>query len=86
MRQPIQSSSQQNATSPRVVTRETLAAMPAEWVTQLNEAATQVDGELISQLIAQIPQEQVDLANGLTDLVNNYRFDRIIALTQIATE
>jgi hypothetical protein len=60
--------------------------MPAEWVTQLNEAATQVDGELISQLIAQIPQEQVDLANGLTDLVNNYRFDRIIALTQIATE
>jgi CheY-like chemotaxis protein len=84
--QSIQSSSQQNATSPRVVTRETLAAMPAEWVTQLNEAATQVDGELISQLIAQIPQEQVDLANGLTDLVNNYRFDRIIALTQIATE
>ncbi|MDP8965323.1 MAG: PAS domain S-box protein [Cyanobacteriota bacterium] len=84
--QSIQSSSQQNATSPGVLTRETLAAMPAEWVTQLNEAATQVDGELISQLIAQIPQEQVDLANGLTDLVNNYRFDRIIALTQIATE
>jgi CheY-like chemotaxis protein len=84
--QSIQSSSRYQGTTQSVLTPEALAAMPAEWVAQLNEAATQVDGELISQLIAQIPQEKVELANGLTDLVNNYRFDQIIALTQLATE
>jgi hypothetical protein len=84
--QSIQSSSPQHGMSKAVLTPEALAAMPAEWVAQLNEAATQVDSELIDQLIAQIPDEEVELANGLTDLVNNYRFDQIIALTQLATE
>ncbi|HEY9798691.1 MAG TPA: PAS domain S-box protein [Leptolyngbyaceae cyanobacterium] len=84
--QSIQSSSPQHGMSKAVLTPEDLATMPAEWVAQLNEAATQVDSELIDQLIAQIPDEKVELANGLTDLVNNYRFDQIIALTQVPTE
>jgi CheY-like chemotaxis protein len=71
--------SQQQATAQFVLTPEAFATMPVEWRTQLYEAATQVDGDLIAQLIAQIPQEQINLANGLTDLVNNYHFDQIIA-------
>ncbi|HEY9671743.1 MAG TPA: PAS domain S-box protein [Waterburya sp.] len=78
--QSTQSSSQQQGTCPIVLTPEALAVMPAEWVAQLYQAATQVDDELVLNLIAQIPDEQVELANGLTDLVNNYRFDQIIAL------
>ncbi|HBB31306.1 MAG TPA: hybrid sensor histidine kinase/response regulator, partial [Cyanobacteria bacterium UBA9273] len=68
------------ATQHQGLTPAALAAMPPEWVAQLHQAATQVDGELIAQLIAQIPEEAIELANGLTQLVNNYRFDRIIAL------
>jgi PAS domain S-box-containing protein len=83
--QAIQSSSQRQSTSQLALTPDALAVMPAEWVKQLSEAATQVDSELVVQLIAQIPEEAVELANGLTNLVNNYRFDRIIALTQLAT-
>jgi CheY-like chemotaxis protein len=84
--QSIQSSSQQQGMSKAVLTPEDLAKMPAEWVAQLHKAATQVDSQLIDQLIAQIPEQEVELANGLVDLVNNYRFDQIIALTQVATE
>ena len=84
--QSIQSSFQQHGMCKAVLTPEDLARMPAEWVQELHKASTQVDSELIAQLIAQIPDEEVELANGLVDLVNNYRFDQIIALTQIATE
>jgi CheY-like chemotaxis protein len=79
---PILSSHQDLDTSPIVLTPETLSVMPADWVAQLHQAAIQVDGELISQLIAQIPEEEVKLAHSLRDLVNNYRFDEIIAVTQ----
>jgi PAS domain S-box-containing protein len=59
-----------------------LDTMPVEWREQLYQAATQVDGEQILQLIQQIPTEQNNLALALTDLVNNYRFDRIVAITR----
>jgi CheY-like chemotaxis protein len=84
--QAIQSSSVHQSASQVALRPDALAVMPAEWVKQLSEAATQVDSELVVQLIAQIPEEAVELANGLTNLVNNYRFDRIIALTQLVTE
>jgi CheY-like chemotaxis protein len=61
---------------------ELLDAMPVEWREQLHQAATQVDAEQILQLIQQIPTEYANLTFALTDLVNRYRFDRIVALTQ----
>ncbi|HEY9707108.1 MAG TPA: ATP-binding protein, partial [Oculatellaceae cyanobacterium] len=84
--QTLQSSSQRQDTSPVVLTPEALAVMPADWVAQLYQAARQVDDELVSNLIAQIPEEEVDLVKGLTDLMNNYRFDQIISLTQLPAE
>ncbi len=84
--QTLQSSSQHHDTFQAVLTPDALAAMPADWVAQLYKAASQVDDELVSNLIAQIPKEKVELANGLTDLMNNYRFDQIIALIQPAAE
>ncbi len=59
-----------------------LMAMPEEWVTSLHQAAVQVDAELIFQLIEQIPETHLTLAQGLADLVNHFCFDEIIELTQ----
>jgi PAS domain S-box-containing protein len=59
-----------------------LEKMPTSWQEQLHLAATQVDAEQIVQLIQQIPPEYSNLALAITDLVNCYRFDRIVELTQ----
>jgi hypothetical protein len=58
-----------------------LEKMPTSWQEQLHLAATQVDAEQIVQLIQQIPPEYSNLALAITDLVNCYRFDRIMELT-----
>jgi PAS domain S-box-containing protein len=58
-----------------------LEKMPAEWRSQLYQAATQVDAEEIIQLTRQIPPEYSDLAVAIADLANRYRFDRIVELT-----
>jgi CheY-like chemotaxis protein len=85
--QSVESSPQPQVAAQAVLTPEALAVvMPAEWLAQLQQAATRVDAREVLKLITQIPQEEVQLANGLTDLVNNYRFDQIIALTQLADE
>jgi len=67
------------------LTREALAVMPAEWVAQLYQAANQVNNQQIFQLIEQIPSEHDPVAIALTDLVRNFRCDKIIDLTEPAT-
>lgn len=65
------------------INRELLDAMPSKWLQKLHQAATQVDGEQVLELIEQIPTQYANLALALTDLVERYRFDRIVALTQL---
>ncbi|NEP48196.1 MAG: response regulator [Moorea sp. SIO3C2] len=67
------------------LTREALAVMPAEWVAQLYQAANEVNNQQIFQLIEQIPSEHDPVAIALTDLVRNFRCDKIIDLTEPAT-
>ncbi|NEO38569.1 MAG: response regulator [Moorea sp. SIOASIH] len=79
-----------SATSPQrsateALTREALAVMPAEWVEQLYQAANQVNNQRIFQLIEQIPSEHGPVAIALTDLVRNFRCDKIIDLTEPPT-
>ncbi|WP_293114356.1 DAHL domain-containing protein [Moorena sp. SIO4G3] len=66
------------------LTREALAVMPAEWVAQLYQAANEVNNQRIFQLIEQIPSEHDPVAIALTDLVRNFRCDKIIDLTEPA--
>nr|RNJ66638.1 MAG: hybrid sensor histidine kinase/response regulator [Leptolyngbya sp. IPPAS B-1204] len=54
-----------------------LALMPVDWVRTLRQTALQLDGKQILQLIEQIPATQTLLIHSLTDLVNNFRFDKI---------
>ncbi|HEY9643263.1 MAG TPA: ATP-binding protein [Coleofasciculaceae cyanobacterium] len=64
------------------LTAESLTVMPAEWITQLYQAANQVNNPLLFQLIEQIPEEQALLANTLRSWVHNFRCDQIIALVE----
>ncbi|WGV23377.1 PAS domain S-box protein [Halotia branconii] len=58
-----------------------IQVMPAQWIAELNQAAIEVDGERICQLIEQIDLTQSYLAAELTNLVRNFCFDEIIELT-----
>ncbi|MDZ4871442.1 MAG: hypothetical protein CLLPBCKN_000830 [Chroococcidiopsis cubana SAG 39.79] len=57
--------------------------MPSEWVAQLHQAALRTDEKLIFDLLEQIPQDYAPMATALADLVNNFRIDKIIDLTQL---
>ena len=56
-----------------------LEVMPSEWLTQLKEAASELDEDLIANLLAQIPDEHTLLAQVLQNKVSNFDFDEIVA-------
>lgn len=65
------------------LTTEDLSVMPTDWVVELHRAALCVDDNRILELIEQIPETEANLAKALTDLVDNFRIDIIIDLTQL---
>lgn len=67
--------------SPVTLHASDLLAMPSTWIAELRHAARLCDDNEIAQLIEQIPPEQVAVANGLRQLVQNYKFKQIIDLT-----
>jgi PAS domain S-box-containing protein len=62
--------------------KNSLSAMPIEWIKQLHQAAVEVDSEQILNLLDRIPSDNKNLFHSLTYLVNNYCFEEIISLTQ----
>ncbi|WP_088889241.1 AAA-like domain-containing protein [Leptolyngbya ohadii] len=67
---------------PEQLTAEMLTLMPLEWVRQLHQAALYTDEQQILTLLEQIPRSHGSIASALTDIVNNFRCDRILNLTQ----
>lgn len=65
---------------------ECLAQMPVEWVKQLHQAATQVNGRQIETLSEKISQSNPRLANAIVELVNNFCFEEIVTVTQQSFE
>jgi signal transduction histidine kinase len=59
-----------------------LAKMPLAWVKELYEAANVVNEELVFELIQKILQDNTCLALALTDLLNDFRLDVIVRITQ----
>jgi GAF domain-containing protein/CheY-like chemotaxis protein len=59
-----------------------LAALPAEWLAALRQAADEVDTALADAAITRIRERDAALADGLADLVSNYRFDKLQLLIQ----
>ncbi|WP_445246031.1 PAS domain S-box protein [Microcoleus sp. OTE_8_concoct_300] len=76
--------SEESASLPRVeLSREALAMMPPEWLQQMYDAAYYCDGDLLLQLIEQIPTSQVAIANALKDLALSFQTDLIMELTDL---
>lgn len=51
--------------------------MPKPWLHNLYQAALEADAELILELIEKIPNDQMNLARYLNDLVDNFEFEAI---------
>lgn len=64
------------------LTRESLMVMPLKWRSQLYDAAAKVDNQEILQLLSEIPQEYESLARGIETLVEHFRCDKILDLTE----
>ncbi|GAX37137.1 GAF domain-containing protein [Nodularia sp. NIES-3585] len=59
-----------------------LAIMPVSWIAKLHQVAAQGNDSSSLHLVAQIPAEHTGLIAALTQLIETYQFDKIIALTQ----
>ena len=57
-----------------------LEVMSSDWLTQLEQAASELDEDLIAELLNQIPDEHTLLAKALQNKVNDFDFDDIVAL------
>lgn len=64
------------------LTKASLAVMPEAWRVQLYNAAAQVDNQEIFQLLTEIPADYQALAQGLADLAEQFRCDKIIDLAK----
>lgn len=71
-----------HAESEFVLDSNALNVMSQDWIQQLYHGAAQCSDVLTNELIDQIPPENIQLANELRELVDNFRFDRIMELVQ----
>ncbi|MEB3279169.1 MAG: histidine kinase dimerization/phospho-acceptor domain-containing protein [Lyngbya sp.] len=60
---------------------QSLAVMPGTWIEQLYQSAAQCSDRQLQSLIEKIPPEHSTLAQVLKELVENFRFDVILELT-----
>ncbi|GAK49529.1 PAS fold family [Candidatus Moduliflexus flocculans] len=67
---------------PLILNAAALIALPDEIQAGLRDAVNQADMELAQAMIARIRPLNTPLADALTDLVENYRFDTLLALLQ----
>jgi CheY-like chemotaxis protein len=63
-----------------VVMPEALAALPAEWLTDLQQSTEEVDIDRFSSIIEQIRGRDAQLADALARLVEHFEYDEILAL------
>lgn len=58
--------------------------MPSEWTLQLHQAAIEVDGNRIAQLLEEIPETHSEIAGILTELLRHFCFDEILNLLEVS--
>lgn len=63
------------------LTSHSLKVMSTQWIADLYQAGIEADADLIFRLIRQIPEKYAALAKELTDLTQNYDFDKIVELS-----
>jgi hypothetical protein len=65
-------------TAEGALTAAALAALPADWVTNMHQAAAQLDADLVLDLLDQIREQNAPLTDALEGLVHDFRFDTIM--------
>ncbi|MFB2937329.1 PAS domain S-box protein [Aerosakkonemataceae cyanobacterium BLCC-F154] len=71
-----------NSAIPKKLQVEDLKVMPIEWIKELHQAVLCVNDDIILELVKQIPESKAALADTLKDLVDNFRLDLILELTE----
>jgi signal transduction histidine kinase len=71
-------------TSSYDLSKKKLAIMPSEWLLELQESTIKVDNDLIFSILEKIPNQDQDLKQALIDLVENFKYDSILELTDDA--
>jgi hypothetical protein len=67
-----------------VCTKDALATLPNDLLTQLHQAALELDMELMQILISQVRQQNEPLANALLQLANEFQYTRLLDLIEQA--
>ena len=61
-----------------------LSIMPQEWIELVNSCATTGNAREIYSLLEQIPEQHTQLAQDITQLVDDFCFEKIIELTRVS--
>jgi hypothetical protein len=61
---------------------ESLAHLPPAWVSELHVAVERADVEAAGRVVDRIREQDEAAAAALTDMLRDYRFDDVLALTQ----
>ncbi len=59
-----------------------LAAMQKKWIVKLHEAALDADAELVSQILAEVPESHALVRQICQGLVKKFQFEKILDLTE----
>ena len=59
-----------------------LTQLSAEWISTFHEAANRADTDEMLTLLSQIESDHANAVKELTDMVNNFRLEELITLTQ----
>ncbi|MBD2199250.1 MULTISPECIES: ATP-binding protein [Calothrix] len=72
----------QPSVQPPSLTPQDLQIMPADWISQMHEAALDLNDAKLYELIAQISPQEQPLADALKYLVDNFQLEAIANLTE----
>jgi CheY-like chemotaxis protein len=64
-----------------ILSPEALSALPGDWLAALHDAATRARAEKIADLLADIETDHTPIARAIARLVDDFQFDKIMALT-----
>jgi predicted ATPase/signal transduction histidine kinase/CheY-like chemotaxis protein len=59
-----------------------LSAMPKKWIVKLHEAALDADAELVSQILAEVPESHALVRQTCKGWVKKFQFEKILDLTE----
>lgn len=64
------------------LTSQQLTCMSQEWIIKLYQATLEANSQLIMLLITEIPPQESDIIQSLTQLVDEFQFEQLLDLTE----